>query len=117
VNSYRERIARAIHEECSDSSWPDGGTVEQRAERDHWFACADRAIEAMRDGDDSITLEADGELLAAVAINPRTGGVELQINDGATAPYISLLPDAADQLALGLMAAANKIRRGIDGHA
>lgn len=48
--SLRDQVARAIHEECSGSPWPDGGTVEQIAEREHWYACADRALEAAGHG-------------------------------------------------------------------
>lgn len=56
MSSYRSRVARAIQEECSGSAWPGGGNPYQAAEREHWYACAEQAIEAV-----AATLAADGD--------------------------------------------------------
>lgn len=49
--ALRERIARAIADECrGNGGWPEGGGVYDRAERDHWHACADRVFEVLGDG-------------------------------------------------------------------
>lgn len=47
MNRFLGRVARAIQEECSGSAWPDGGTPEQTAERQHWYACAGRAMDVV----------------------------------------------------------------------
>jgi hypothetical protein len=50
--ALRERIARAIADECrGNGGWPEGGGVYDRAERDHWHACADRVFEVLEAGD------------------------------------------------------------------
>lgn len=55
----RERVARAIYEQCMGARpWPDGDYPLAAAEREHWFAAADRAIAAMDDwwADDGFVL-------------------------------------------------------------